>query len=172
MTASKFGLPDSLIKRAVELSKFWDADKIGQNMDPFVNGKDRPPNVNDIHYATTILKETAGKGSIIQIPSLYMPPPTLEGKSCVYILQIGDSKAMRYYVGETDSLARRLSDHRSKGGEWSELTAIAIEIEEGKSKARNVESLVIQKLAKSGFNMISIADGRLVRSWNDAHRQV
>jgi hypothetical protein len=62
LTASKFGLPDSLIKRAVELSKFWDADKIGQNMDPFVNGKDRPPNANDIHYATTILKETAGKG--------------------------------------------------------------------------------------------------------------
>jgi len=59
----------------------------------------------------------------------------------MYILQVGNKKTtMRYYLGETDSLARRLSDHRSKGGEWSSLTAIAIQINEGKSKARNVES--------------------------------
>ncbi len=169
LTASKFGLPDSIIKRADELSKFWDADKAAQIMESDVHVIDRRPIVNDLQYATSILKETAGTGSIISIPPSYMSPPSLEGKSCVYILQIGDKNtAMRYYVGETDSLARRLSDHRSKGREWSAFHAVAIEIDEGKSKARSVESLVIQKLAKCGFNMISITDGRSIRFWNDA----
>jgi hypothetical protein len=168
LTASKFGLPDSIIKRADELSKFWDADTAGQMMESNVNVIDHHPIVND-QYAMSILEETAGTGSIISIPPSHMPPPSLEGKSCVYILQIGDKHtAMRYYVGETDSLARRLSDHRSKGGEWSALHAVAIKIDEGKSKARSVESLVIQKLAKCGFNMISITDGRSIRFWNDA----
>jgi hypothetical protein len=169
LTASKFGLPESIIKRASELSKFWDSNS-SEHMESVVNMIDRSPVMNDIQYATSILEETVGKGPIIYIPPSYMSPPSLEGKSCVYILQIGDSNtsSMRYYVGETDSLARRLSDHRSKGKDWSALKAIAIEIDEGKSKARSIESLVIQKLAKSGFNMISIADGRSIRSWNDA----
>ncbi|KAL3763788.1 hypothetical protein ACHAWU_001908 [Discostella pseudostelligera] len=169
LTASKFGLPESIIKRASELSKFWDSNS-SEQMESVVNMIDRSTVMNDIQYATTILEETVGKGRIIQIPPSYMSPPSLEGKSCVYILQIGGSNtsSMRYYVGETDSLARRLSDHRSKGKDWSALKAIAIEIDEGKSKARSIESLVIQKLAKSGFNMISIADGRSIRSWNDA----
>lgn len=167
LTASQFGLPESIIKRADELSKYWDAEKAGHFIKSGVNVIDRYPNVNDLQYATSILEETAGAGSILKIPPSYMSPPSFEGKSCVYILQIGDKKTtMRYYVGETDSLASRLSDHRSKGGEWSSLNAIAIEIDEGKSRARNVESLVIQKLAKSGFNMISISDGRSIRSWN------
>ena len=104
-----------------------------------------------------------GNGSIgIHIPPLYMPPPSFEGTSCVYILQIGDdeSNKKRYYVGETDSLSRRLSQHRSKGNqEWRQLNAIAIKIDAGKSIARNIENRVIKQMAKSGFNLISIADG-------------
>ena len=84
-----------------------------------------------------------------------MPPPSFEGTSCVYILQIGDE---RYYVGETDSLSRRLSQHRSKGNqEWRQLNAIAIKIDAGKSLARNIENRVIRQKVKSGFNLISIA---------------
>ena len=69
-----------------------------------------------------------------------------------------------YYVGETDSLARRLTQHRAKGDQWSSLSAVAIQIEGGKTSARNIESLVIQQLAKSGFNLASVADGTTIRS--------
>ena len=81
---------------------------------------------------------------------------------CVYILQIGDDESkMRYYVGETDSLLRRLRVHRSK---WPNLNAIAIQIDGGKTLARYVKSLVIQRMAKSGFNLANISDGISIRS--------
>jgi predicted GIY-YIG superfamily endonuclease len=81
----------------------------------------------------------------------------------VYVLQIGeDESKTRYYVGETDSLSQRLSQHRSKGKDWSKLSAVAIQVD-NKSLARNVESLVIQQMAKSGFDLVSITDGRSIR---------
>ena len=117
---------------------------------------------NNIKYALTILEEAVGKGACIQIPPSYLSPPSLEGMPCVYILQIGDDESkMRYYVGETDSLLRRLRVHRSK---WPNLNAIAIQIDGGKSLARYVESLVIQRMAKSGFNLANISDGISIRS--------
>ncbi len=67
-------------------------------------------------------------------------------------------------MGETDSISRRLSQHRKKGSAWTMLTAVAIRVQGGKTEARNIESLVIRKMAKIGFDMISINDGRSVRS--------
>ena len=167
LTASKFGLSDSIIKRAEELSEHWDVERDDHHRyrDSREGVSAQTSNANSIHHATTILEETVGKGSSIHIPPSYMSPPSLEGTSVVYILQIGDEESkMRYYVGETDSLSQRLSQHRSKGKEWSSLSAIAIKNDEGKSKSRNIESLVIQQMAKHGFNLISIADGTSIRS--------
>ena len=162
LTASKFGLSDSIIKRAEELSEHWNVERDGD----FGEGVSaHTSNANSILHATTILEETVGKGSSILIPPSYMSPPSLEGTSVVYILQIGDEESkMRYYVGETDSLSQRLSQHRSKGKEWSSLSAVAIKNDGGKSKSRNIESLVIQQMAKRGYNLISIADGTSIRS--------
>ena len=85
-----------------------------------------------------------------------MPPPSLEGSSCVYIVQIGEEfGSMKYYIGETDSLARRLSEHRSKGDEWATSSTIAIQVEGGKSSARSLESTMIQLLAKMGFDIMN-----------------
>ena len=159
LTASKFGLPESIIKRARELSKYCDTEPTEDDNSlhrSVINYSSNPH--NNFHHACTILEEIVGNGSIgIHIPPLFMPPPSFEGTSCVYILQIGDE---RYYVGETDSLSRRLSQHRSKGNqEWRQLNAIAIKIDAGKSIARNIENRVIKQMAKSGFNLISIADG-------------
>ncbi len=163
LTASKFGLPESIIQRARELTKYYDAKTEGQSWESNVKFGQHATSTN-IHYVVSILKETAGKDGCIQIPPSYMSPPSFEGNSCVYILQIGDDeRKMRYYVGETDSLARRLSEHRSKGKDWSTLIAIAIKIEEGKSLARSIERLVIQRMAKSGFDMVSVADGTSIR---------
>jgi hypothetical protein len=161
LTASKFGLSESIIERARELSKYCDAGTDDQS-ESEINLTHHAP-TNNIIYALTILEETVEKNACIQIPPSYLSPPSLEGMSCVYILQIGDDKSkMKYYVGETNSLSRRLSEHRSK---WPNLYAIAIKIDGGKSLARNVESLVIQRMAKSGFNLVNIADGISIRSY-------
>ena len=101
------------------------------------------------------------------IPPRWTPPSSLAGTSCVYILEIG-ANPPRYYVGETDSLSRRLSQHRRKGPEWKGLTAIAVPVPGGKSDSRNVESLVIRKLAKAGYDMVSIEDGRNVRKGSNS----
>lgn len=168
LTASKFGLSDSIIKRAEELSEHLDVERDDHHH--YRDSRDgvsaHTSNDNSINHVATILEETvrSGKGSI-HIPPSYMSPPSLEGTSVVYILQIGDEEGkMRYYVGETDSLSQRLSQHRSKGKEWSSLSAVAIKNDEGKSKSRNIESLVIQKMAKRGFHLISITDGTSIRS--------
>jgi len=172
LTAAKFGLPESILKRAEELSECWDSNDHPNEKPAGVNHSndvDHSSCVHSIQHAITILEETVGTSSSgsIQIPPSYMSPPSLEGTSCVYILQIGDGqegtdKKPRYYVGETDSLSRRLTKHRSKGKDWSSSMAVAIRVE-SKSHARNVESLVIQRMAKHGFHLVSVTDGMSVR---------
>ena len=155
LTAAKFGLDPSILQRAEELSKYWNTDTIESKMHFDENSSD----IN-MNTAIEILQSVVGRGVCVPVPPSYMPPPSLEGSSCVYILQIGK----KYYVGETDSLSQRLSQHRSKGRDWSSLSAVAIQIEEGKSHARNVESLVIRRMSKDGFDMISVADGTSIRA--------
>lgn len=162
VTAAKFGLPDSILKRAQELSSHWDTDGGSKSVSikPRLASED-----NNLQRAMHILEDVAGQNESAHIPPSFMPPPSFEGTACVYILQIGnESSGLRYYVGETDSLSKRLLQHRAKGKEWSSLNAIAIQIEQGKSSARNVESLVIQRMARSGFDMVSITDGRSIRN--------
>jgi len=162
-TASKFGLPESIIKRAKELSHHWDADKddhTGSSVTDYPAASGNTTS-NSINHAATILEEIVGENST-RIPPSYITPPSYEGISCVYVLQVGDDEK-RFYVGETDSLSQRLSQHRSKGKDWSSLSAIAVKVKEGKSTARNVESLVIQQMAKDGFNLISITDGMTIK---------
>ena len=168
LTALKFGLPENIIKRAEELSEHWDSDTKNCNTEEssFKSESKRSTRTIDIHHAVAILEEVVGvKGSssIVQIPSSCMSPPSLEGTSCVYILQIGGEgedegrSVAEYYVGETDSLFKRLSQHRSR---WPSLSAIAVRIEKGgKSRAREVENLVTRRMAKSGFDLVSFHDG-------------
>jgi len=95
LTAAKFGLDPSILQRAEELSEYWNTDTIEESK-MHLNG-----NASDVDMqaATEILKDIVGRGTCVPVPPSYMPPPSLEGSSCVYILQIGK----RYYVGETDS---------------------------------------------------------------------
>lgn len=162
LTAAKFGLPESIIKRAEELSHHWDTTSEELNGSSADLSEYTPS--TDIKRAVSILEETAGKGSSVHIPPSYISPPSLEGTSCVYVLQIGDDEnKMRYYVGETDSLSQRLAQHRSKGNDWSSLSAVAIQVD-NKSSARSIESLVIQQMSKRGFNMVSVVDGTSIRN--------
>ena len=158
MTAAKFGLPEPILKRAEELSQHVAGGLEG------LEGTDANRGSGAVSSVVTILEETAGSGSSVQIPEGYISPPSLEGSSCVYVLQIGDGQSKaRYYVGETDSLSQRLAQHRSKGKNWSSLSAVAIQVE-SKTSARTVESIVIQRLAQSGFDLVSVADGTSLRN--------
>jgi hypothetical protein len=100
--------------------------------------------------------------SSVSIPSSWSSPPSLQGQSCVYVLQLTDP--LRYYVGETDNLRQRLEQHRSKGGCWSSSVAIAVSVSGGKTEARSIESRTIQELAHAGFLLHSISDGRSIRA--------
>ena len=175
LTAATFGLPDSILERAQFFqSRSRDSGSSAGGLLPGstaaaaepLDESAAPTAVAERMQASTTLEEAAsilegvvGSGSSVHIPQSYVPPPSLEGYSCVYILQAG----RRFYVGETESISQRLTDHRKKGDEWSSSTAVAIRVDGGKSRARNIESIVIGKLARRGFEMISVADGRTVR---------
>ena len=171
VTAAKFGLPDAILQRAQFFGSSIE-DGRAQNDEGkreesvldanYCNGESNAVEKGlerAIHFAEEVVGQ---KGTAIRIPPKWSAPPALEGRSCVYILEFG--KEPKYYVGETDSLRRRLCQHRAKGGEWTQLTAAALPISGGKTQARIVESLVIRKLAKAGFMLDSISDGRSIRS--------
>ena len=109
------------------------------------------------------VKSVGIQPTCVEIPPKYLPPPSFEGSSCVYILQLGDAPNARYYIGETDSLTRRLGQHRSRGDEWAGASTIATKVKEGKSFARKIENIMIRKLARKGCDVVSIADGTAVR---------
>jgi hypothetical protein len=170
VTAARFGLPDEILQRATFFgsSTFQDMEEANNNesLPDCVPSNGEKDGVGKglrraIRFAEDILGQ---QGTAIRIPPQWSAPPFLEGRSCVYILELGDEDELRYYVGETDSLHRRLGQHRSKGGPWAQLTAAALPVSGGKTQARNVESLVIRKLAKAGFLLESVWDGRSVRS--------
>jgi len=179
VTAARFGLPADILSRAEALAFYLDDDGAHGN-DAATNSADDVPFDHrgdaEVRFSSSassqqpsasfddavrIVEEVASlKASII--PPQWMPPPSLEGTSCVYLLEVG-ANPPQFYVGETDSLNKRLSQHRRKGPEWAALTAAAVAVQKGKSDSRSIESLIIRKLAKAGFHLISIADGRVVR---------
>jgi predicted GIY-YIG superfamily endonuclease len=120
------------------------------------------PNL-DLGAACNIL-EAVSNASAITLPAKFTPPPYLEGRSCVYVLEVPETSAeggSMYYVGESDGVGKRLKAHRSKrmrGLSWSNCKGKIVEVEEGKGQARRMESEVIKRMEAMGFGMISVAD--------------
>lgn len=163
LTASRFGLPESLLARAEELSQ--DFNDYGSTSLISLPTRMDSSQINVRELLESAAGTTARKS--VFIPPGYTPPPSLEGQSCVYILELGKLGNYSYYVGETDSLVRRLSQHRSKGGDWKSASAVAIQVESGKSSARSLESKVIKTMAREGLDLISISDGTSIRPRSD-----
>jgi predicted GIY-YIG superfamily endonuclease len=90
--------------------------------------KDREDSLTAI---AVIVEEMSGKKTV-QIRPKWSSPPSFEGSSVVYVLQVGQS----FYVGETDALSQRIRQHRSKGSDWANSATIAVKV--GKSNARNL----------------------------------
>lgn len=176
ITASRFGLPNKVLERATYFERFLGGSdsEVRQPLDEKAthmeasSARDRAGDADNgpsvealgLEKAQRIVESIAG-GSAVSIPSTWSTPPALEGQSCVYVLQLKDP--LCYYVGETDTLRHRLSQHRAKGERWSRCDAIAVAITGGKSEARSVESRAIQSLAQAGFDLQSTSDGRSIR---------
>jgi len=215
VTAARFGLPEDVLRRAEVLSDYLDANDSSSLGDThakedagvasavedyspngFAQMKHESTGVEDrltLSDAANVVESIAARGTneksaAVRIPPRWMPPASMEGCSCVYVIEVGDNivrskeetsgdhakssssfrrHRRRYYVGETDSLSKRLKQHRAKGSNWADATAVVVRISRGgKSGARSVESLVIQTMAQMGFDMVSVADGRTLRSTN------
>jgi predicted GIY-YIG superfamily endonuclease len=169
-TASQFGIPNAIILRAEEFSSHMKAQKFENVLLPknqsLVIGEGNNQNTdyafnddgNLTASITSLIEEVSGSQSVFIKPR-WTPPPSLEGCSIVYVMQVGGS----FYVGESDSFSQRIRQHRSKGGAWARASAIAVKVHGGKSNAKNLESRLIQKIAQSGYDLISTTDGRKIR---------
>jgi len=166
-TAARFGIPPEIIQRAEELSSHMKGQIISDNTG--LDSAVEPNLVNDcpvkvdtdgvlLSEVNMLVEEVSKENSVI-IPPRWSSPPSFEGSSVLYVLQVGQS----FYVGETDSLSQRIRQHRSKGGIWAQSSTIAVKVNGGKSNARNLESRIIQKIAQSGFSVLSTTDGRKIK---------
>ncbi len=164
-TARDFGIPRTVLERAAEFSAQPSIRPSNDFQHSSTNTPDPDNSTKSLNLKTIadiLLDIIPVKRRIDKIPAGWSPPPSLEGHSCVYVLEVGfKPDAAQYYVGETDSLSKRISQHRSKGGKWKDLKAIAVPVG-NKSIARNIESRTILSLAQQGFDLISTHDGRSV----------
>ena len=112
----------------------------------------------------------------IQVPPRHHPPASLSNRSCIYVLQLvpqglslptaTNNTSAKYYVGETDSISKRLKQHRKKGGAWKASRAVIFPLG-NKSMARYCESALIGAMAREGFSLESLEDGRTLRHFRD-----
>jgi MutS domain V/MutS domain I len=171
VTAEKFGLPSHVIQRAEALSEYLpstspvvspDTPMIAGVANEVQNGASQPRFLPDIRQ---VIDEITGRRAVKISPG-WSVPASYDGKSAVYILKL-DTEPARYYVGETDNLRKRIEQHRSKGGIWSNFEAVVVPAPRGKSQARMWESRLIRNMASAGFEMQSITDGRTLRALNN-----
>ena len=81
-------------------------------------------------------------------------PAALEGYSCVYILHVHMQTNEFIYVGETESLSQRLKQHRqSWRAKHIKIRVAAFQVQEGKSRAREIETSLIRCLKKHGYQL-------------------
>ena len=166
VTAARFGLPQHILQRAENFTEFLLSDDIKSSSSPFDLTKDLNGIIEEtvdnqrLDLVPELLADLTGE-TPVSVPPDWSPPASLEGRSCVYVLQFQDPPNV--YVGETDCFRQRLSQHRAKGGRWSSTAALVAPISGGKSVARSMESRLIQRLAKAGLPLISVTDGRTSR---------
>ena len=169
-TAARFGLPTEVLRRAEEFTTYLPDSANSISVNSSVTTRD--DTTKDIHVveqlsnleSVKMLVESKAEQRGTLIPARWSVPASLDGVSCVYILQLNGGDNPRYYVGETDNLRNRIEQHRAKGKCWLDAEAIALPIPAGKSEARALESMLIQTLAKAGVPLQSTADGRFTRT--------
>jgi hypothetical protein len=96
----------------------------------------------------------------VVVPAGYEPPPAVEGFACVYVLCVPGPGGRMFYVGETESVRRRLGEHRARHGAALEAAVMPVG---SKSEGRGVEGALIREMRRAGFPLLSDRDaGRQV----------
>ena len=107
----------------------------------------------------------------VEVPPNHHPPASLSDRSCLYILQlIPERPALdmkgneaKYYVGQTDSIGKRLKQHRKK---WKTCRTMVFPLG-NKSNALYYESSLIRIMAQKGYFLASKTDGRSLRPFRE-----
>ncbi len=125
-----------------------------------------------LRVASEVLRTLSGRSEILRVGDGWEPPPRLSGRSCVYLLQLSgrqppsavsalasaalDDERWRaptkgtgsgratLYVGESDSIGRRLQQHR-RAHSKRRLECVLVEVE-SKTAARELEARTIREL--------------------------
>jgi hypothetical protein len=81
-----------------------------------------PPSLNSIDILPVLSELSESDAPVIIVEAQLMPPVSMEGQSCLYVLHISNRSAASatsvattdmFYVGETESLSLRVSQHRA-----------------------------------------------------------
>lgn len=154
-TAAKFGLSDPIISRAKEFRMNFVTSGLGDSLirNPFQN---QPFSSELVETVKRIIEHTT-KREAVYVRSKWPPPPSFEGSTCLYVLVMDDGQLL--YVGETDSISKRLTQHR-RDKKKATAHALLVAVSEGKTEARDLEAIIIRELNSRGFNLLSTVDGR------------
>ncbi|KAL7615028.1 hypothetical protein Lser_V15G06024 [Lactuca serriola] len=172
-TAQREGVPETIIQRAQQLyasvythNKTYNhtIQESSQESTAFVSSivnesKDQMEKVlKDLEKAVSLICKKSKSEVLIRcvvIAPRKQPPPSVIGASSVYVIIRPDN---RLYVGETDDLEGRVRAHRGKPG--MENATFLYFLVSGKSVACQLETLLINRLPKHGFQLTNVADGK------------
>ncbi|CAI9271276.1 unnamed protein product [Lactuca saligna] len=172
-TAQREGVPETIIQRAQQLYASVYTHNINSNktyihtiqestsfVSSIVNeSTDQMEKVlKDLEKAVSLICKKSKSEVLIRcvvIAPRKQPPPSVIGASSVYVIIRPDN---RLYVGETDDLEGRVRAHRGKPG--MENATFLYFLVSGKSVACQLETLLINRLPKHGFQLTNVADGK------------
>ena len=165
VTAAQFGVPAHVLERAEDFSDHLpdgravahsasiEVEQVGtqdyeQEMTEPNSGGDR---------IISIAERLTGQKVPVSIAPNYIPPPSLVGKSCLYILEIPrEDQGPIYYIGETDDFNKRLQNHREK---IHKRVRSHVFVASHKTEAREWETRLIIASAKANIPLSSTRDG-------------
>ncbi|KAI3723468.1 hypothetical protein L2E82_35065 [Cichorium intybus] len=161
-TAQREGVPETIIQRAQQLYDNMNSNKnfnhsIQETCFSDIVGESKDQMENFVKDLESVVSMICRKNKIkcVLIGPQKQPPPSVIGASSVYVIIRPDN---RLYVGETDDLEGRVRAHRAKQG--MQNASFLYFLVSGKSLACQLETLLINRLPKHGFQLTNVADGK------------
>lgn len=150
-TAQQYRINDSILQRTQELLEVFDStcrNALLDNLTSTITSEDNIMIYKDEDYMIPDMMKMICKhlqleeSQIIFVESQEIPPPSLEGQACVYVLIL---PSQTLYVGETESIRQRLEQHRiSRKISFNAIIIPAVH----KSQARLWEMVLIERFSQ------------------------
>ena len=144
-TAQERGFPEEIIKNALLIKK----------AKPSVTTPIDTCTVKRIH--TTRMPDTEMP---VEVPTGSQLPPVIQSGHIVYILRFDE----QFYIGETQNFAQRLKSHTKRFKKQPHQVWYLQQ--PNRSKARSVETLMIQMYQREGIPLLSSSDGKNTHSFS------